>query len=162
VRVVDSAIEPLRVETKRIRHAQHDHLAVLERDQAVVQVPSRHRHVLSEAECVVLIDPAVVARFRAVVANAFESRARMLGEGPSFRTLVASRLRAIQRALALAAIEASKVAARKRYPDDTLAIDVATADAEAGSRHVIDLGQRGLRRIFSGDDTDDCSWIPAE
>src|SRR5437899_7297677 len=37
-RIVDAPVEPLGVEPERVRHAQHDHLAVLERDQAVVEV----------------------------------------------------------------------------------------------------------------------------
>ena len=79
VRIVDAAVEALGVEPDRIRHAQHDHPAVRVGDQAVVQVAGRHRHVVAEAERVVLIDPRVIARLGAVLADALEARARDTG-----------------------------------------------------------------------------------
>src|SRR5688572_3718529 len=57
LRIVNASVEALGVEAHRIRYAQHDHLAVLVRDHAVVQVAGRDRHVLAKAERVVLIDP---------------------------------------------------------------------------------------------------------
>src|SRR4030095_7543512 len=82
-RVVDASVEPLGVEAERVRDAQHDHLAILERDQAVVEVAGRQRPVLAEAERVVLVDPRVVARLRAVLANPLEARPRILIKGPA-------------------------------------------------------------------------------
>src|SRR5499425_26836 len=98
--IVDAAVESLGVEAERIRHPQRDHLAVLERDQAVHEVGRRHRHVLAEPERVVLVDPAVVARLGAVLADAFEARPRILVERPALRTLIAGRLGSVERAFA--------------------------------------------------------------
>src|SRR6185503_18885374 len=137
VRIVDAAVEPLRVEAHRIRHAQDDHLAVLEGDQPVVLVTGRHGNVRAQARGVVLIDPAVIARLGAVVADTFEPRTGILVERPALRAMIAGRLRSAQWRLALAAIEAAKVAAGKRDPHDTLGIDVAAAHAEARRGHVI-------------------------
>src|SRR5262245_50423779 len=65
VRIVDAPIESLGVEPQRIRDAQHDHLAVLQRDEAVVQVGGGHRNVVAEPQRVVLIYPGVIARLGA-------------------------------------------------------------------------------------------------
>ena len=161
IRIVDAAVEPLRVEAERVGNAQHDHLSVLERDQAVVFIAGRHRHVRAETGRVVLIDPAVIARLCAVVADAFEARARILVEGPALGALIAGCLWSVQRTLALAAVEAAQMAARERHPHDALRVDVAAADAEAGRRDVIDLGERGLRRILSQDDANDRAGVAA-
>ena len=88
-----------------------------------------------------LVDPAVVARFSAVLADALEAGTRILIERPALRTVVAGRLRAVERGLALAAVEAADVAARERHPHDALAVDVAAARAEARHRDVEHLGQ---------------------
>ena len=45
VRIVDAAVQPLRVEAERIRHAQHDPLAVLQRQQAFGRVAGVDRRV---------------------------------------------------------------------------------------------------------------------
>src|SRR5438105_9611386 len=47
--IVDAPVESLGEEADRVRDAQRDHLAVLERDEAVVQVARRDRYVLAEA-----------------------------------------------------------------------------------------------------------------
>src|SRR5438034_5292 len=109
VRVVDASVEPLGVEAQRVGDAQHDHLAVLERDQAVVEVAGRHRHVLAEPERVVLVDPGVVARLGAVLADALEAGAGVLIERPALRTVIAGGLRPVERALAPAPVEAAHV-----------------------------------------------------
>src|SRR6266481_3901252 len=111
VRVVDAPIEPLGVEAQRVRDAQQDHLAVLERDQAVVEVGGRHRHVLAKPERVVLVDPGVVARLGAVLPDALEAGTGVLIEGPAFRAVIAGGLRPIERPLAPATVEAADVAA---------------------------------------------------
>src|SRR5262245_51248500 len=109
-RVVDATIEALGVEAERVRNAQHHHLAVLERDQAVVEVAGRHRHVLAEAERVVLVDPRVVARLGAVLADALEARARILIEAPALGAVITGGRRPVERSLALAPVEAADVA----------------------------------------------------
>src|SRR4051812_43908661 len=110
VRIVDAAVEPFRVEPERIRHAQHDHPTIRIRNQSVVQVAGGQRHVAPESEGVVLIDPRVVARLGAVLANAVEPGTGVLVEGPPFRTVIARRLGAVERSLAFAPIEAADVA----------------------------------------------------
>src|SRR4029077_18520075 len=82
-----------------------------------------------------------VAGFGAVLTDALEARTGILVERPTLRTVVAGRLGAVERGLALAAVEAADVAARERHPHDALAVDVAAARAEARHRHVEHLGQ---------------------
>ncbi len=108
-----------------------DHLAVLERHEAVAEVGGRHRDVLAEPERVVLVDPGVVARLRRCCRRALEARARIAVERPALGAVIAGRVRAVERALALAAIEAHEAAARRRAPDDAVLVDVAAADAES-------------------------------
>src|SRR3954469_17241009 len=134
VRIVDAAVQPFRVEPERVRDAQHDHASVRVRDQAVVQVAGGQRHVAAEAEGVVLIEPRVVARLGAVLANAAESGTGVLMARPAFGALIAGGLRAVERPLALAPIEAAHVPARQRHPDDAVAVDVGAARTEAGQR----------------------------
>src|SRR5262249_7644846 len=80
--IVDTAVEPLDVEAERVGDAEQDHLAVFQRDDAVLQVRGRHGHVLAQAERVVLVDPAVVAGLGAIRADAFEAGPRILIERP--------------------------------------------------------------------------------
>src|SRR5262245_18402114 len=145
--IVDAPIEALGVEAERVRDAQHDHLAVLERDQAVGEVAGRHRHVLVEAERVVLVDPRVVARLRAVLADPLEAGPRVLIEAPALGTVITCGLRILERPLALAAVEAADVARAHRGPHDALLVDVGATNAEVRLRYVVDLGERGRRRI---------------
>src|SRR5262249_58308202 len=104
-RIIDASVEALGVEAERVRDAQHDHLAVLEGDQAVVEVAGRHRHVLAEPERVVLVDPRVVARLGAILADPLEAGPGILIEAPTFGTVVARGLRPVERPLALSPIE---------------------------------------------------------
>src|ERR1700730_6245029 len=150
IRIVDASIEPLGVEALRIRYAQRDHLAVLERDQTIHEVGRRYRDILSEAERVVLVDPAVVARLGAVIAYAFEAGAGIFVKRPALRAVIAGRLRSVERTFALAPVKAANMAARERHPHDALAVDVAAARAEARLRHVIDLREGGFRRVGAG------------
>ena len=108
-----------------------------------------------------LIHPAVIARLRAVVADAFEAGTRVLVERPAFGAVIAGRLRSVERTFALAAIERPEVTARERHPDHAFRIDVAAADAKAGRGNVIDLGDRGLRRIASEHDAHDGARVAA-
>src|SRR5262245_35983079 len=146
-RVVDASVEALGVEAERVRDAQHDHLAVLERDQAVVEVAGRHRHVLAEPERVVLVDPRVVARLGAVLAETLEAGPGILIEAPALWTVITGGLRTVERSLALAPVEAADVARAHRRPHDALLVDVGAANAEVRLRHVIDLRERGRRWI---------------
>ena len=109
-----------------------------------------------------LIDPAVVARLGAVIAEAFESRAGKLIEGPTFGAVIAGRLRPVERTFAFAPVEAANMAARKRDPHHALAVDVAAARAEARHGHVVDLGERRLWRIGAGIDAHDGAGAGAD
>ena len=60
-----TAVHPLRVEPNRIRHAHGDELAVFQRQQCFGRVPGVDRHVAPQSQRVELIDPRVVAPFRA-------------------------------------------------------------------------------------------------
>src|SRR6185436_16289861 len=111
LRIVDAAVESLGIEAERIWHAQHHHAPVRVGDDAVVQISGGHRHVVTEPERVVLIDPRVVARLGAVLANALESGTRILMERPALRAVIARRLRTVERRFALAPIEAADVSA---------------------------------------------------
>src|SRR4051812_26159987 len=83
VRIVNTAIESLGIEAHRVGNAQHHHLAVLERDKAVIEIGGRNWHVVAEAERVVLIDPGVIARLRAAIGKAVETGPRIFVEGPA-------------------------------------------------------------------------------
>ena len=152
VGIIDATVEPLGVEAHGVGHPQRDHLAVLERDQPVIEVAGRHGDVLAEPERVVLIDPAVIAGFGAVLADALEARAGILIEGPALGAVIAGRLGAIKRSLAFAPVEAAHVAAAERHPDDALAVDIAAPRAEVGFRDVIDFREHGRRRVGTGID----------
>src|SRR5262245_32431708 len=93
--IVDAAVEALCVKADRIRHAQDDHAAVRVGDDAVVEIPGGHRHVVAEAEGVVLIDPRVVARFGAVVPDALETGAGIFVERPALGAVIAGGFRAV-------------------------------------------------------------------
>src|SRR5207245_10417769 len=108
-----AAIEHLGVEAERDRDTQRDHLAILERDEATHEIGGRHRHILAKSECIVLVDPGVIARLGTVLAGACKARARVLVERPPLRTMLASRGRPVERPLALAPVEARQVAARR-------------------------------------------------
>ena len=117
LRIVDAGIETFGVEAERIRNAQHDHLAVDECGETVVLIRRRNRHVLAEADRVVLIDPGVVARLGAVVADALETGSRIFVKHPALGAVVARCRWPIERALAFGAIETAEMAAGERNPD---------------------------------------------
>src|SRR5206468_5493875 len=49
IRVVDASVHPLRVEAERVRYPQIDEVAVHEREQRLVAVARRDRHVAPES-----------------------------------------------------------------------------------------------------------------
>src|SRR5438270_868949 len=107
LRIVDAAVDILREEAHRIRHAEVDDLAVDHRHQRLAAVRLRDRHVLTEAEGVEAVDPQVVRMVRAaLLVHALELRPGHAIERPAFGTeLAARRLGPADLSLALAAIE---------------------------------------------------------
>src|SRR3954463_16014135 len=142
--IVDAAVEALGVVAHRIRDADHHHLAVLQGDEAVVQVRRRHRHVLAEPEGVVLVDPGVIARLGARLL-ALESRPRVAVERPAFGAVLAGGLGAVERRLALTPVEGHQAAVGGRAPRHAVLVDVAAADAVAFLGQGIELGELALR-----------------
>src|SRR5581483_5307048 len=124
---------------------QHDHLAVLEGNKAVVEIGGGDRDVCTQTQGVVLVYPGVIAGFDAPVFETFETRSGILVELPSFGAVIAGCLRTVERAFAQAAVEADKVSARFRTPGDAICIDVAAADADAGFWHGEELRKLRLR-----------------
>src|SRR5262245_24484818 len=117
LRIVDACIESLGIEAERVGDPQQYHLAVDQGGEAVILIGGRDRHVAAEADRVMLIDPGVVARLGAVVANALESRSRIFVEAPSLRAVIAGRGRSVQRSFAFCAIEAADMATGERNPE---------------------------------------------
>ena len=97
-----------------------------------------------------LVVPGVIARLRTVVADDLKTRAWELVEAPALGAVVAGRRRSVQRARALAPVEAPHVPAGQRHPDHALPVDIAAPGAESRQRDVVDLGQRRIRRIGAG------------
>src|SRR5260221_4519792 len=106
IRIVDASIKALGIEAHGVRDSQRDHLSVLQGNEAVTEIGGRDRNVLAEPERVVLVDPGVIARLGAGVGEAFETGAGLFVERPAFRTMVSCGGRAVERAFALAAVEA--------------------------------------------------------
>src|SRR4029077_6904251 len=145
LRIVDAGVETLGIEAERRGDAQRHHLAVDQRREAVVFIGGRDRYVIAETDRVVLIDPGVVARLGAVVADAGKTRARIFVESPAFRAMVAGCARAVERTFAFGAIEAAEMTAGERNPDHALGIDVAAARTEARHWNGVELRELGLR-----------------
>src|SRR5262249_46940836 len=110
VGVVDAPVQALGKEALRVRDAQHEHLPVLERGEAVVEVRGRDRDVLAEPDRVVLVHPGIVARLGAPVLEALEGRARVLVVREAFGAVIAGGSRPIERTLALAPVEVDESA----------------------------------------------------
>ena len=140
VRIVDASVETLGVEAHRVRNAQHDHLAVLQRHEAVIEIGGRDRDVLAKSDRVVLVDPGVVARLGASVFEAFEARSGILVERPSPPgNDCRLRVGPLSGPLHLRRSKLIKVAARARAPEHAVLVDVAAADADAWLRHCKEL-----------------------
>src|SRR5262249_25864259 len=127
IRVVDARVQTLCVKSHRVRHPHQDHLSVLEADETVLQVGGRDRNVLSEPHRVVLVDPGIVARLGAGVLQTFEARPRVLVNRASLWTVIAVRVRPIERTLALAPVEADQSAIRAGPPQHPVLVNVAAA-----------------------------------
>src|SRR6516162_637434 len=108
VRVIDSAVQALGKEAQRIGDAQHDHLPILERGEAVIEVGRRDRDVLAKPHRVVVVHPGVVARLGAPVLEPLEGRARILVVREAFGAVVAGRSGPVERTLALVPVEADE------------------------------------------------------
>src|SRR6516225_4397744 len=106
--VVDAPVQALGKEALRVRDAQHDHLPVLERGEAVIEVGGRDRNVLAKSHRVVVVHKGVVARLGASVLEALEGRAWILVEREAFGAVVAGGGRPVERTLALAPVEADE------------------------------------------------------
>src|SRR5215472_11184337 len=145
VRVVDSAVQALGKETQRVRDTQHDHLPIHERGEAVIEVGRRDRDVLAKSHSIVLVHPGVVARLRAPVLDALESRARVLVICETFGAVIAGCSGSIERALALAPVEADESAVRARPPKDAVLVDVAAAHTNAFFRDGVELAELAVR-----------------
>src|SRR5579862_3901802 len=111
LRVVDACVQSLGVEAHGIRDTQHDHLAVDQRDEAVIFVAGGNRHILAETDRIVLVDPRVVTRLRTVITDASKTWPGVFVELPALRALIASRLRPVEGAFALTAVKAANMTA---------------------------------------------------
>src|SRR5262245_26036041 len=109
-RIVDTAIQALGKKAQRVRNAQHDHLPIPERDEAVIEVGGPDRDVVAQAHRVVVVHPGVVARVCGSVLEAREARARVLVVREPFRAVVASCGGSIERPLAFTPLETHQCA----------------------------------------------------
>src|SRR5205807_1186006 len=152
--VVDAPVDVLREEAERIRYADVDDLAVDHRHQRLAAIRFRDGHVRAEPEGVVPVDPQVVRVVRAAgFIDALELRPGHAIERPAFRAeLAARRVGPVDRAFALAPVEARDMAARERRPDNAVGAHVDAARAVAGSRRNEHFGQRRLGWIGAGND----------
>ena len=93
-------------------------------------VPGADRHVSAQTERVELIDPGVIARLGAArIGHVRKLRPRERVERPALRTVLTRRLGSIERARALAAVEASQVSAGERCPHDAVPCDVRSLES---------------------------------
>src|SRR5262249_49334676 len=75
---------------------------------------------------------------------AVEARPGIFVERESFRAVVAGRVRAVERAFALAAVEADERAVRARSPEDAIPIDIDAAHPDSLLRDGVEFAQLGL------------------
>src|ERR1700716_4240183 len=112
IRIVDTPIEALGIEAERIGNPDRDHLAVLQRHEAVTEIGGGHRYVLAKSKRVVLVDPGVIARLSAVLTDTFEARAGIRIDRPTLGAMIAGGVRPVERTFALAAVKAAEVTTR--------------------------------------------------
>ena len=106
----------------------------------------------SEPQRIVAIDPYKIGVVGAArVSDALELRSRELIQRPAFRTEFSGRRRrAIQRPLHLRAVEARKMPARERGPDDAIEIEVDAARSVTLIGRQIDFRECGFRGFGPG------------
>ena len=73
IRIIDPPVQSLGKKAQWVWDAQHDHLPVLERDEAVIEVGCRDRDILTQAYRIVLVHPGVIARLGGAVLEALEA-----------------------------------------------------------------------------------------
>src|SRR5262249_25952754 len=95
IRVIDAPVQALGKEAQRVGYAQHDHLPVLERSEAVIKVGRRDRNVLAKPHRVMLVYPGVVARLGTPVLEPLKGRSWVLIGGKAFGTVVAGGARPV-------------------------------------------------------------------
>src|SRR6202030_4207699 len=96
--------------------------------QSFGQITGRNRRVLAGSERVKNVDKVVIRRIGAAVFHrSLIVRTRERIERPAFGAVLPSRGRAVERALALAAVKARVVSAREHRPDDSLAVYIQAA-----------------------------------
>src|SRR5215813_6707075 len=144
IRIVDAPVQTFSVETHRVWHPHQDHLPVLEADEPVLEVGGRDRNVLAEPRRIVVVDPGVVARLGAGVLKNFEARPRILVVREALGAVIPGRVWPVERALALAPVEADQSAVRARGPQHPVLVDVAAAQADALLWNGIELAELGL------------------
>src|SRR5262249_42581886 len=149
IRIVDAAIHALGEEAHGIGDAQFNDLAIGQGVQRIREITGTDGGVRAQAQDVVLVHPGIIGRLGGTVPAG--ERGSWDGiERPAFGAQVALRRSwPVQGSLALAPVEASHVATRQRHPRHALAVDVHAAHAKAGLWDLVDLYQRGLRRIWS-------------
>src|SRR5690606_8457443 len=160
-RVVDAPVHAALIEAERIRHTERVPLTRLriQREQRIGIRARRKRRVLAETRDVVLVDPVVIVEVGRDVGVAVR-RAGRLVERPALRAMRAvDRLRTVQH-LALPAVEAREVAARReRGPHDTVRVDVDAARIDAALGDAIELRDARLGRVVAAVDADDIARI---
>src|SRR5262249_36817749 len=106
------------------------------------------------------VDPGVVARLdAAVVGHVLELRPWKAVERPALGAVLASGVWPVERAFALAAVEAAEVPARERGPEHAVAADIAAARPVAREGRLVDLGDRGVRRVRARRDANDVPGV---
>src|ERR1700730_9225777 len=129
--IVDAAVKALGIEAQRVGDAQDHPFPFHQRQQRVVFGAGRYRNVVAKPQRIVLIDPGIIARLGAVVADAIETRPRILVQGPALRAVIAGGFGPVQRTLALAPVEAAEMPAAERHPHHTLGVDVSAPRSKA-------------------------------
>jgi hypothetical protein len=137
-------------------------LPSLRHEEPLGLVAGVDRDVRAEAERVELVHPGVVAPLAAPPAGDVAELREGLGvERPPLGTVLAGGGGAVQRAAALAPVEARQVPAGQRGPVHAVPVHVAAARGEALHRLAVPhrelehLGERGLRRVRARRQPDD-------
>src|SRR6266446_9710812 len=132
LRIIEAAVHSLGEEAHWIGYA-HDHkLPVHQGDQRIRGVAGNNGCVLAQTQRVERIYPDVIMRVGAAgLGDILELWSRRLIERPPFRTLPPRGFWPVERPFAFAPIEAGKMSAGQRHPDDAVAPDVHPAGRKA-------------------------------